>query len=446
MKSPRVSVITATYNWSSVLRYAIQSVLWQDFQDFEMLVIGDGCTDDTAEVVASFDDPRLHWHNLPENSGSQSVPNNAGIERARGEYVAYLGHEDLWLPDHLSRLVAVMEGTDADVGYTVLELIGPPGTEFQAVTGMSESGGYEFGMLVPPSSVMHRRAMASDIGGWKDYRTIVEPPDREFLNRAWAAGKRFVSVPKLTVCKFPSAWRRNSYRERRSDEQAAYAARIAAEPDFLANELHAILTSYVLERSLPTLHPPIPEDVPPGWYVRQSRIARGLEPDTMAERPALLDASSQSAGGTDSVSGLDLRPERYVRSLEHAVRDKESQFAEVEAYARSLEVHISAQEAGAAEMERYIASLRQVLAERDRQFTALEEYAAVLGEHAALHEQGRAAAESYAVSLQGLLAEKEHQLTEAITYARSLEAGSHVEPEKNEPEPENGSTQGKRPE
>jgi glycosyltransferase involved in cell wall biosynthesis len=51
--APLISVITATYNWSSVLRYAIQSVLWQTLQDFEMLIIGDRCTDDSAEVVAS---------------------------------------------------------------------------------------------------------------------------------------------------------------------------------------------------------------------------------------------------------------------------------------------------------------------------------------------------------------------------------------------------------
>ena len=90
--APLVSVITATYNWSSVLRYAIQSVLRQTCQDFEMIVVGDGCTDDSAEVVASFDDPRLRWHNLPHNTGHQSAPNNAGLELARGRYVAYLGH------------------------------------------------------------------------------------------------------------------------------------------------------------------------------------------------------------------------------------------------------------------------------------------------------------------------------------------------------------------
>src|SRR5258707_8831106 len=69
---PLVSVIIATYNWSTVLRMAIHSVLWQTGQNFELLVIGDGCTDDSEDVVRSFGDARIHWHNLPVNSGNQS--------------------------------------------------------------------------------------------------------------------------------------------------------------------------------------------------------------------------------------------------------------------------------------------------------------------------------------------------------------------------------------
>jgi len=84
---PLVSVVVATYNWSSVLRYALLSAQNQTFRNFEVLVIGDGCIDDSAEVVESLGDPRFRWENLPVNSGHQSTPNNRGIELARGEWV-----------------------------------------------------------------------------------------------------------------------------------------------------------------------------------------------------------------------------------------------------------------------------------------------------------------------------------------------------------------------
>src|SRR3954471_8288451 len=110
-QAPLVSVIIPTWNRAPMLRLAIATVLAQDLAggDFEVLVIGDACTDDSAAVVASFADPRLHWHNLAQNSGSASVPTNAGLRRARGRYIAHLGHDDFWFPWHLSALVSVIE-------------------------------------------------------------------------------------------------------------------------------------------------------------------------------------------------------------------------------------------------------------------------------------------------------------------------------------------------
>src|SRR5918911_3354227 len=105
-----VTVIIPTYNWSSVLPYSVGSALRQTLTDFEVLVVGDGCTDDSEAVVGSFGDERLRWVNLPTNTGHQSGPNNEGLRRARGELIAYLGHDDLWLPHHLSVLVG---GIDA---------------------------------------------------------------------------------------------------------------------------------------------------------------------------------------------------------------------------------------------------------------------------------------------------------------------------------------------
>ena len=93
--SPLVSVLIATYNKASTLRFAIESVLWQTQQDFEVWVIGDNCTDDSVQLVRSFNDSRFNWINLPENSGYQSVPHNEGLRRARGKYIAYLNHDDI---------------------------------------------------------------------------------------------------------------------------------------------------------------------------------------------------------------------------------------------------------------------------------------------------------------------------------------------------------------
>jgi glycosyltransferase involved in cell wall biosynthesis len=83
-KSPVVSVIMATYNRSNVLCYAIESVLWQTFKEWELWIVGDACTDDTATVVASFKDKRIHFVNLPVNTGEQSGPNNEGVKRSTG--------------------------------------------------------------------------------------------------------------------------------------------------------------------------------------------------------------------------------------------------------------------------------------------------------------------------------------------------------------------------
>lgn len=287
MLPPAVSVIIPTYNWSSALRFSISSVLWQTFRDFELLVVGDGCTDDSAEVVASFADPRVRWHNLSENTGNQPAPNNAGIAMARGKYIAYLGHDDLWLPDHLERLVAAMESSGADVGYSWVELIGPDPAQVRMICGITASGEYETGMGLVPSGIMHLRAMVEEIGPWRDHRTIITAPDREFLERAVRAGKKFTPVRRLTALKFNASWRPDCYIEKPVHQQAEYSRRIRESANFVADEMHDIVEFLV--RKIPgelARWNPMPEHTREGLFIEHTRQLRGLNPMPIAPVPA----------------------------------------------------------------------------------------------------------------------------------------------------------------
>jgi hypothetical protein len=276
-RPPLISVVTATYNWSEVLRWAIRSVRAQSYPRWEMIVVGDACTDDSGEVVASFDDPRIRWHNRASNAGSQSQPNNDGIALAQGELIAYLGHDDLWAPDHLARLVAAQRAASADIAFAISEVIGPPGSGMRNLSGLKASG-YEGGHL-PPSSLLHRRDLPERIGGWRDYREIELPPDTEFLERALAAGCSFTCSWALTCFKLPSAMRRNSYVERASHEQEELFGRIQGERAFQLRELGRAIASRALHpRTDPhSFGPKVGPGAGKGAQVREARRIRGLD-------------------------------------------------------------------------------------------------------------------------------------------------------------------------
>lgn len=244
MSSPRVTVIIATYNWSSVLPYAINSVLAQTMPDFELLVVGDGCTDDSEQVVGAVTDPRVRWINLPANSGHQAGPNNRGLAEARGEFIAYLGHDDLWLRHHLQCTTDALDNSGAAIAHSLL---------------MSMLPGKEVGMpVVPiqgvgsaPSCSVYRRSVTEKIGGWRDYRKLSLPSEVEIFQRARAAGFEAIFVPRLTVVKFPALHRKDVYRDKPFHEQAAWLERIHSDPDFEPTWLARMITSDEAIRALP---------------------------------------------------------------------------------------------------------------------------------------------------------------------------------------------------
>ncbi len=101
MTVPLVSVIIPTYNGSRFIRETIQSVIGQSYSKIEIIVIDDGSTDNTPDIVKSINDPRL-IHIQQANSGV-SMARNRGIDISRGDYIAFLDHDDVWLPHKLER-------------------------------------------------------------------------------------------------------------------------------------------------------------------------------------------------------------------------------------------------------------------------------------------------------------------------------------------------------
>lgn len=235
MREPAVSIVTATYNRSNVLRFAIESVLAQMFADWELLVMGDACTDDTAEVVASYGDARIRFVNAERNFGEQSGPNNAGVALSRGRYVAFLNHDDLWLPDHLAIGVAELERGRADLVYA-LQIAFAPNGEGRLLS----FGEYSLYSSVPASTWIFRRELAERVGPWRAGHALHMAPSQEWLHRAWKSGARLRPIPRVTVLALGSSERRGTYAERQSHEHVAIVERLRNEPRFLEDELTKI--------------------------------------------------------------------------------------------------------------------------------------------------------------------------------------------------------------
>ncbi|MBS2022810.1 MAG: glycosyltransferase family 2 protein, partial [Deltaproteobacteria bacterium] len=271
--APRVTVIVPTYNWATVLPYSIGSALDQTMGDFELLVIGDGCTDESEQVVRGIRDRRVQWHNLRVNGKSQAGPNGLGLRLARGRLVAYLGHDDLWLPRHLERLVAAL-----DAGATLAhgrQLRLDPGARPYLSPGPHYR--YQRGAWLPPTSAAHVRDAARLVGGWRfPHQTGALDPEADLWRRLHdEAGERGapVFVPALTSVKLPATLRHGVYKTRPHHEQEAWLQRIRAARD-AETELLAACDG-----------PPVPDPRGPGAHV--------IPPEVTGEVP--LDAVARHA-------------------------------------------------------------------------------------------------------------------------------------------------------
>lgn len=180
MKSvqPRVSIITSTYNRSGLLRRAIDSVRAQrGVEDWEMCIVGDCTPDDSAEVVTSYGDPRLRFHNLAEKSPPRAhgaIAKNWGVFRmARAPLIAYLDDDDEYAPEFLRTMLGAVEAhPDGRAFYcrclyrdkaTGRRIFGNPFQGYLHRWSREKLLRYNF---INTANVIHQKSLIEEVGGW----------------------------------------------------------------------------------------------------------------------------------------------------------------------------------------------------------------------------------------------------------------------------------------
>jgi glycosyltransferase involved in cell wall biosynthesis len=177
--APEVSVLIPSYNHAHYLGHAIRSVLNQSFSDWEVIIIDDGSTDDSQEVVAKFDDPRIEYI-FQENQGL-SAARNTGIRQANSETIALLDADDIWSEDYLETMVAPLRNQPEAVAvYCGFQYIDENGEDV-GIPSLKVVAPHEFreyfaanGNWLVPSGVVFRKAVAQEEGCFDESLRAVE--------------------------------------------------------------------------------------------------------------------------------------------------------------------------------------------------------------------------------------------------------------------------------
>lgn len=159
---PLVSVVVPTRDRAEVIGAAIESVLGQSWRHLELLIVDDGSTDDTAEVVAGYDDDRLRY--LPTPPAGVSRARNLGLEQARGDYIAYLDSDNTWLPHTLEVMVGFLAGEGHRAGYSAAELHGDEGVEYRGAP--LDRDALDERNYIDLNTLVHERSLVDEVGGF----------------------------------------------------------------------------------------------------------------------------------------------------------------------------------------------------------------------------------------------------------------------------------------
>lgn len=210
--SPLFTILLPTHNRPEVLAFAIQSVLDQTVDDFELLVIGDGCTDNTAGAVGGFADDRIRWFDLPKAPHFGYANRNAVLQEASGAFIAFMAHDDLWLPDHLELLLPFFEDEQIEIAYSRPLWVSPEGHVFPLSFNLHDPQVLEEFLSrkrnsLPAACFIYRSRCLERYGAWDE--NLPQAADWDLWARIirGGGGGNFAYLPTPTCLHFRANWR-----------------------------------------------------------------------------------------------------------------------------------------------------------------------------------------------------------------------------------------------
>jgi glycosyltransferase involved in cell wall biosynthesis len=192
MHQPFFSVIIPVYNRAGPLSQAIASVLAQSCQDFEIVVVDDGSSDDPAATVASFADARIRFFRQRNQGGGAA--RNRGIDEARGRFIAPLDSDDIFLPHHLAAMRGLLEGSERLAAFARIKVDRGQGRVFLKPPRAIKAGEHMAEYLLCDRGFVPTISLAVPAGMARQVHYADLPPaeDTDFAVRLFNLGCRFV--------------------------------------------------------------------------------------------------------------------------------------------------------------------------------------------------------------------------------------------------------------
>ena len=194
---PKISVIISTYNRPDMLQRAVNSVLAQTFKSFEVIIVDDH-SKKPPKLDLPEDENRVIAMRLPYNTGYQVIPKNVGIMISRGQYIAYLDDDNVYLPNHLEVLYKAITKNRADVVYGDRSYHSNDPNEKRFMGKQSypyDLSQIEQGNYIDTSDIMHTIQAINDVGFWDIFWE--RKGDWLLMVRFGKAKKKIVHVPEV---------------------------------------------------------------------------------------------------------------------------------------------------------------------------------------------------------------------------------------------------------